>query len=666
MSNRITFGLAVCLAAAALPRPAGAQCDAPSLLIILDKSSSMVTGSVPSGITKWEAARRAVGNITTRFDETIDFGLLVFPDPNQCNVSAVAVDIGAGTADAIAGYLATPPPTGGNWTPMSRALDVAAAYAPLSDESRRRVAVLVTDGWQWCDPYDPATRFDPVEHAAAVRATGTTLYVVGFGDGVDALTLNRIAYQSGTYVPGCDPTGDTPTTPDPCYLKAEDTSSLEAALDAIARHATEEVCDDIDNDCDDSTDESLSRACSTICGGGTETCAAGVWRDCSAPAPAPSEICDGTVDDDCDGLTDEGCACVNGDIRECGTDAGDCEAGLQECVDGAWDECLGEVGPTTEACDGADNDCDGTTDEGCDCVAGDSRACGSDTGACVPGTQACSGGSWGPCGGGVDPVDETCDGTDDDCDGDTDEGCLCVDGTTRSCGVDAGTCVSGTQTCGDGAWGDCDGFVGPEPETCDGLDNDCNGTADEGCLCAEGDTRSCGVDVGACSGGTQTCRGGAWGGCDGAVEPATETCNDVDDDCDTMTDEGCICAEGETRPCGTDTGACTAGTQTCSAGRWSECDGAVWPDPEECNGEDDDCNGTADDGAVCPPGLACRAGVCTEGSPDPEPPPPDGGTPPGDSAGAGCGCAVPGAPGLAGAILLGVAVCLAAARRRRR
>jgi MYXO-CTERM domain-containing protein len=548
MTRPLATLLVAATAATLLPQQASAQCEAPNMLLLLDKSSSMVTGSVPSGITKWEAARRAVSTITTRFDTSIDFGLLVFPNPNRCDVGGVAVDVGPGNASAVAGYLASPPPDAGNWTPMWQALDVAAGYAPMSDLGKRRVAVLVTDGWQWCDPYDPATRFDPVEHAAALRATGTTVYVVGFGDGVDALTLNRIAYQSGTYIPGCDPDGDVPTTPSPCYQRAEDTASLEAALDAIARHATEEVCDGIDNDCDDLTDEDLARNCSTVCGDGTETCAGGTWVGCTAPAPAASELCDGIVDDDCDGIVDEGCECSAGQ--------------------------------------------------------------------------------------------------------------------TRSCGVDAGTCRSGTQTCTGGTWGDCVGYTGPTTETCDGTDEDCDGTVDEGCLCAEGDTRACGLAAGECTAGTQTCSGGAWGGCAGAVEPVAELCNGADDDCDGLADEGCSCAEGDTRPCGTDTGECTAGEQRCTGGSWSGCNGAVWPAGEGCNGLDDDCNGVTDDGASCPPGLACRLGVCTEGNPEGEEPPPI--TPPDDSSGTGCGCSVAGDAGLLGLLAVGLALALTLAARPRR
>ena len=257
--------------------------------------------------------------------------------------------------------------------------------------------------------------------AAELRATGTALYVVGFGDGVDALTLNRIAWESGTYVPGCDPAGDTPTTPNPCYLRADDTSSLEAALDAIARRMSEEVCDGNDNDCDGLVDEELARSCSTVCGEGLETCEAGAWIGCDAPAPAAVEACDGWFDDDCDGVIDEGCDCVDGDVRSCGVDVGACAAGIQYCDLGTWAACEGDVPPAPETCDGTDDDCDGTTDEDCECTDGETRPCGLSVGACTGGTQSCFAGSWTGCQGAVEPREESCDGVDDDCDGEIDE-----------------------------------------------------------------------------------------------------------------------------------------------------------------------------------------------------------------------------------------------------
>jgi hypothetical protein len=103
----------------------------------------------------------------------------------------------------------------------------------------------------------------------------------------------------------------------------------------------------------------------------------------------------------------------------------------------------------------------------------------------------------GACVGEVDPVTETCTTpVDDDCDGMTNEsgtGCVCAPSSTSSCytgpagtsGV--GLCHAGTHTCnslGTG-FGACVGEVDPRTEDCatPGDDN-CNGTANEGCTTA--------------------------------------------------------------------------------------------------------------------------------------------------------------------------------------
>src|SRR5687768_4889280 len=59
------------------------------------------------------------------------------------------------------------------------------------------------------------------------------------------------------------------------------------------------------------------------------------------------------------------------------------------------------------------------------------------------------------------------------------------------------------------------------------------------CSCEEGATAPCGSDEGACQSGVRTCRSGRWSEtCDGEVAAGIETCNGIDDDCDTRTDEG--------------------------------------------------------------------------------------------------------------------------------
>jgi len=412
----LTSVLAVTMVLVAAPAAAQSTCDAPQVLLVLDRSSSMgERAPLPDGTLKWDAAVTGITNLTATYEDSVYFGLMRFPgDPGECTPGEIDVPVGPLHAEAIAGALGDVPPYGGYYTPMSRSLYVASEYSALHDASRRNYIALIADGWEWCDPYDATTRFEPVEAIDDMTTRGITAFIIGFGASVDALTLNRMARAAGTDLPGCDPTSDDPSRSDNCYTQVDDRTGLAAALDEIARSVTEEVCDGLDNDCDGTVDESLSRACENDCGEGTETCDDGVWVGCDAPSPV-DEACDG-VDNDCDGDVDEGCSCTEGDTMPCGEDEGECEAGEQSCTGGTWGPCEGAEGPTREECDGVDNDCDGQTDEEFDCGAGYDCV----DGECVP-MDEFPPGDGGP---GPDPEDGGPDTGPGDGDGAT-TGCAC-------------------------------------------------------------------------------------------------------------------------------------------------------------------------------------------------------------------------------------------------
>src|SRR3989338_3872229 len=91
----------------------------------------------------------------------------------------------------------------------------------------------------------------------------------------------------------------------------------------------------------------------------------------------------------------------------------------------------------------------------------------------------------------------------------------------------------------------------------DALDNNCDGSVDEGCNCNSGETRECGSVVAECKKGTQVCESGRWNKCvfSSAYYPKAEyLLDDKDNDCDGSIDEGFNCGikykVGFNRKCG--------------------------------------------------------------------------------------------------------------------
>ena len=395
------------------------------------------------------------------------------------------------------------------------------------------------------------------------------------------------------------------------------------------------TCNMVDEDCDGAMDEdyvSQSTACGVgACAATGETsCVLGVVEDSCAEELPSAEACGNDTDDNCDGATDEDCDCNDSGIsRSCGSAVGECSEGTQYCTDEfVWSECLEDVEPSTETCDGeSDEDCDGAVDEDCDCTDGDEQPCGSDIGECAEGTQICSGGIWGPCGDAVGPSTETCDGADNDCDGAVDEPLTLGELTecTDECGnAGLNVCLEGAMEC----FGtpECPPSEGeaesesesesesegeppcvPSDETCNGSDDDCDGTVDE-----DLPTITCGLGV--CMHTVPGCVAGAPNSCNPFDGSSPEACNGLDDNCDGVEDEGCDCLTGQTRQCGTDTGACAVGVETCDIlGNWGVCTDNIGPVTEVCSDAvDNNCDGATDEGCA-PPLATCD---CTDGDGD--------------------------------------------------
>ena len=400
----------------------------------------------------------------------------------------------------------------------------------------------------------------------------------------------------------------------------------------------------------------------------TEACAlpegyAEVSGDCddtlAAVNPDALEVCN-TIDDDCDGTIDEDDAAdaltwhadADGDgygdasstTAACAQPSGYVSDDT-DCDDG---EVLSNPGET-EVCDELDNDCDGTVDEddasdaetwyadddgdGYGDVSDVTVACDQPSGTvandddCDDGEALSNPGETEVC----DELDNDCDGTVDEDDAtdastwyadDDSDGYGDASDSTDACEAPSGYVEDDTDC------DDTEADINPgAAEVCDEDDNDCDGDTDEDVTTtyyadSDGDgygdaastTEDCSVPSGYAADDTDC------DDTDGDVNPgAAEVCNEEDDDCDGSIDEDAASPETfYADDDGDGYGDAADSEEGCEAPSGyveddTDCDDTeadINPAAAEvCNGEDDDCDGDADDG-VLGDGEDCPADDC--------------------------------------------------------
>jgi hypothetical protein len=491
--------------------------------------------------------------------------------------------------------------------------------------------ILLTDGDESCGGNAPSaatsllTTDVSTGSPASLKRYVVKTVPIGFGiappntsscttQGLNGCQIEDIAHAAGD--------ADIPGQNEGYY--ANDQAGLELAISKIIEGSIRsEICNDADDDCDGSVDEDFplkGKDCDDgkvgICKGtGKYVCTAdgtGVQCNITSPgqparttgeacpagdtcSPDGTEICNGQ-DDDCDGDVDEGCTVCT---------------------------------PTAEICNGKDDDCDGKIDEDVP-----DRACGNGSCTANPaccGTEKCTAGAYGACSA-VTPVTETCNNVDDDCDGLVDEGLTesCSNITGGGCAtppcpgtnnpgdpshmpIPQNQCHPGTSTCSAGAYGTCINEVKPVPETCNGLDDDCDNIIDEdtgGGPC----NAACGVGTIQCATAPTCCQpGSCMPGqhqcgtlfCSSTTSGSDFTCDQMDDDCDGQVDEDWTCDDPTNQSSPPAACGCTApgicnGQNKCINGMVT-CVGTP-VDPASCC----DCNGNPQAGS-CGGGSMCAS-----------------------------------------------------------
>ena len=384
-----------------------------------------------------------------------------------------------------------------------------------------------------------------------------------------------------------------------------------------------ESCDEVDNDCDGIVDNGVQTtyysdadedgygdpltavdACSQPEGYVTND------TDCddadAAISPAAVEDCDDAIDNNCSGGVNESCSDDFCDRDGDGAQNSYCASTEVDCDDADASRYPG----ATEECDGIDNDCNELVDDGLATTTYYQDVDGDGYGdSAVASTPSCAA----PEGYVEDATDcdvaeattypgatELCDLVDNDCDGVVDndvayadyfedadgDGFGNPDSSTNDCVAPEGYVEDNTD-CDDG-----EATANPgEAESCDDeIDNNCDTVVNEDCT-----TTVCDADGDGYDSDDASCGGTDCDDTDASFNPGVaEACDGVDNNCDSVVDEGCT-----TTACDADGDGYDSDDSSCGGTDCDDTDAGINPSITEiCDRIDNNCNGVVDRDAV--------------------------------------------------------------------
>jgi len=485
----------------------------PQVMLMLDQSGSMAQNN------KWAQAVNAIDTLTADMNSTppntLHFGLGLFTTNSSGSELRIdiKVDAAANNHTAIMDELDDAVPNGG--TPIGSAILAIKNSQTIQGAPGSAAGILITDGEP--DRGSHGTHEELREfalEAACEHRAVAPLYVVGFGDGTDEDFNNALAAAGGTGT--CENGGD-PCAPgsrqyDAGYWDDRCEGSIQADNSTALENALNQLADEL--------------ACTFDIEALTGTPANPEWDD-------PAQGC---TNYDCLKIQLNGS--IGGRIYH--------ESSTLQPTGWKWASSnhteirlLGSSCTTLRNGGLADpSGPDIVVTRACMCVAPTGNDCGASDMVPAPGTCECPVGTW-TCTQGVDfcaPKDQCGQPR-------IGEGESCDNGQL-------GVCTRTGQTVCDNSLNlSCSAphITPPEnPEvTCDGLDNDCNGSVDDvewdGDICNPATMEATGPGPNAGDGITNRCGIGkascveAVAYCD-ALAPMPEVCNGLDDDCDGVTD----------------------------------------------------------------------------------------------------------------------------------